>query len=184
MSDYSLFMTEKKENILLTAQQLFAEHGYASTSTKSIAQNAGVSEGLIFKHFGNKEGLLDAIVEAGLRQVSNFFSPLLKEEDPKKVIQLALEIPVEILREHKDYWKLQLSLKYQSPGVADKYHNSEVLASITTHVEQAFKKLGYANPAQEAMLLQTITTSLFTQLIDEAEEERMAFMKFVQSKYA
>ena len=51
-------MTEKQENILNTALELFAKDGYDATSTSKIAKCAGVSEGLIFRHYGSKDGLL------------------------------------------------------------------------------------------------------------------------------
>lgn len=38
--------------------ELFAEHGFTATSTRKVARAADVSEGLIFHHFGNKQGLL------------------------------------------------------------------------------------------------------------------------------
>ena len=177
-------MTERQENILQAAQQLFAENGYANTSTKKIAQRAGVSEGLIFKHFKHKEGLLDAIVEQGLKQGASFFQELFEEENPKRVIELALNIPLMMIKEHKDYWKLQLSLKYQNPQVAEKYHNSEAFLLINNKIEQAFRELGYKNPEAEAKLIQTITSALFTQLIDQEEKEQKAFIDFIKSKYA
>jgi AcrR family transcriptional regulator len=50
--------------ILESARRLFAEHGYESTTTAAIARGAGTSESQIIKHFGGKEGLLEAIFEA------------------------------------------------------------------------------------------------------------------------
>ena len=46
-------MTDKKENILKSALELFANEGVNATSTNRIAIKANVSEGLIFKHFKN-----------------------------------------------------------------------------------------------------------------------------------
>jgi len=57
----------RKEKIMREALLLFAENGYADTSTKIIAQNAGVSEALIFKHFGNKDSLLFHLIKSGRR---------------------------------------------------------------------------------------------------------------------
>ena len=54
-------MTNKKEKILLTALELFANEGFKSVTTSKIAKEAGVSEGLIFRHFENKKGLLNAL---------------------------------------------------------------------------------------------------------------------------
>ena len=62
-------MTEKKQHILESALKLFSKEGYEATSTRSIAQEAGVSEGLIFRHFQNKEGLLKYLLERGLYQI-------------------------------------------------------------------------------------------------------------------
>ena len=58
-------MTEKKEKILQAALELFAKEGFYATSTSKVAKTAGVSEGLIFRHFGNKEGLLHAVLDEG-----------------------------------------------------------------------------------------------------------------------
>jgi AcrR family transcriptional regulator len=41
---------------------MFAEGGYAGTSTRAIARQCGVAEHLIFRHFGSKAGLFDAAI--------------------------------------------------------------------------------------------------------------------------
>ena len=47
--------------ILDAALPLFARKGFAATTTKEIAQAAGVSEALIFKHFPSKASLYEAM---------------------------------------------------------------------------------------------------------------------------
>ncbi len=51
--------------MLSAALALFCEHGYAATSTRRIADAAGVAEGLVFHFFGSKEKLL---LEVAARQ--------------------------------------------------------------------------------------------------------------------
>ena len=51
------------DRILRAARELFAREGYESTTTAAIARAAGTSESQLIKHFGGKEGLLDAIFE-------------------------------------------------------------------------------------------------------------------------
>ena len=58
-------MTDKQQQILHCALELFSTEGYKGTSTSKIANKAGVSEGLIFRHFKNKDGLLQAIIDNG-----------------------------------------------------------------------------------------------------------------------
>ena len=79
-------MTEKKELILQTALRLFSEQGYEATPTNRIAKEAGVSEGLIFRHFENKEGLLSAILALGEIRILPHVQPILSEKKPLKKI--------------------------------------------------------------------------------------------------
>jgi AcrR family transcriptional regulator len=48
--------------ILSAAKDMFAETGYAGTSTRAIARRCGVVEPSIFRHFGSKAGLFDAAI--------------------------------------------------------------------------------------------------------------------------
>jgi AcrR family transcriptional regulator len=55
-------MTEKQLRIVRAASEIFAEKGYAASSTNEIAQRAGVAEGTIFRHYKTKKDLLVSIV--------------------------------------------------------------------------------------------------------------------------
>ena len=52
---------EKQSRILSAAQRLFALRGFAATTSADIARAAEVSEGIVFHHFGSKEGVLVAV---------------------------------------------------------------------------------------------------------------------------
>jgi len=58
------------DRILGSAKQLFATHGYENTSTAAIARRAGTSESQLMKHFGNKEGLLEAIFDDAWKRIN------------------------------------------------------------------------------------------------------------------
>lgn len=58
------------ERMLSAALKLFARHGFAHTSTAHVAREAGTSESQLIKHFGTKEGLLDALFENSWRQLN------------------------------------------------------------------------------------------------------------------
>lgn len=62
MANNETKLTKKQKSILEAATELFAEKGYAGTSTSEIANKAEVAEGTIFKHFKSKKGLLLSIV--------------------------------------------------------------------------------------------------------------------------
>jgi AcrR family transcriptional regulator len=54
-----------RDRILQAARSLFALQGYENTTTSAIARTAGTSESQLIKHFGSKEGLLEAIFDQG-----------------------------------------------------------------------------------------------------------------------
>ncbi|MEX0749897.1 MAG: helix-turn-helix domain-containing protein [Dehalococcoidia bacterium] len=53
---------ERRAQILEVAQQAFLRAGYRGTTALEISREAGVSEKLVLKHFGSKEGLFRAAV--------------------------------------------------------------------------------------------------------------------------
>jgi AcrR family transcriptional regulator len=51
-----------RATLMATAEELFAAHGYAGTSTRDIAARSGVHESLIYRHFGTKQELFKRAV--------------------------------------------------------------------------------------------------------------------------
>lgn len=54
---------ERRSQILRVAMDLFSREGFRGTTTKKIAQAAGVSEAMVFRHFATKEELYAAILD-------------------------------------------------------------------------------------------------------------------------
>ncbi len=52
----------RRKLILSAAKRCFARHGFAGTTTKSVAAAASISEGLLFKHFPTKSALYAEIL--------------------------------------------------------------------------------------------------------------------------
>ncbi len=53
---------ERKDQIARVASALFARKGFKGTTTREIAEKAGISEAVIFKHFSRKADLYRAII--------------------------------------------------------------------------------------------------------------------------
>lgn len=62
-------LTQKQKDVLITSIQLFAEQGYANTSTRQIAAAAHQSEGTMFKHFKSKANILRAALEPIIHEI-------------------------------------------------------------------------------------------------------------------
>ena len=54
---------ERRRQILRVAVSLFSRQGFGGTTTKKIADAAGVSEAMVFRHFATKEELYTAILD-------------------------------------------------------------------------------------------------------------------------
>ncbi|TVR75491.1 MAG: TetR/AcrR family transcriptional regulator [Sphaerobacteraceae bacterium] len=96
-----------REAILHAATVLFGQHGFRGASIRQIAQEAGVSAGLVQHHFGTKDGLREACDERVMRllrdtqmQILNRGAPPIQEEDIKHL---------ELLQPVIDYLILSLS---------------------------------------------------------------------------
>jgi AcrR family transcriptional regulator len=55
--------TSAKDSIRRAAAQLFAEKGFAATSTREICEHAGITKPVLYYHFGNKEELYESLVQ-------------------------------------------------------------------------------------------------------------------------
>ncbi len=53
----------RRLQILRVAVSLFSQRGFGGTTTKEIAQTAGVSEAMVFRHFATKQELYTAILD-------------------------------------------------------------------------------------------------------------------------
>ena len=54
---------DRKIQILRVAVGLFSKKGFGGTTTKEIAQAAGVSEAMVFRHYSTKQELYTAILD-------------------------------------------------------------------------------------------------------------------------
>ena len=54
---------DRRRQILRTASGIFARRGYRGTTTREIAERAGINEALLFRHFPSKEKLYWTLIE-------------------------------------------------------------------------------------------------------------------------
>src|SRR5436305_15312765 len=54
---------DRREQIIDAAMQAFSQKGYTRATNKDIAREAGITPGLVYHYFENKEALFKAIIE-------------------------------------------------------------------------------------------------------------------------
>jgi len=176
-------MTEKQRKILDTALELFAQDGYNSTSTNKIAQEAGVSEGLIFKHFGSKEGLLDFLVEEGVALMNEELDNLMRIENAAERLKATLRFPKAVIDKNPAYWKVQMSIKFANHEIVEKYHNSSFMGKAINILSEIFEELNFDKPQMETQLLLQIIASFFMSLVNDEMENYEEMVSFLEDKY-
>ncbi|MDF2713279.1 MAG: TetR/AcrR family transcriptional regulator [Paenibacillus sp.] len=75
-----------KEKIQSAAMRLFVQKGFGSTNVQEIADLAGISIGLLYRHYKTKEQLFSELVEfslTGIQTVTDLFG---QDDSPKKLI--------------------------------------------------------------------------------------------------
>jgi AcrR family transcriptional regulator len=65
---------ETRTRILDATREIFSQKGFRGTTTREIAERAGVNEATLFRHFGNKEALIEAMFKNACSSDGNFIS--------------------------------------------------------------------------------------------------------------
>ncbi len=175
---------ERKELILQTALRLFSTQGYDTTPTNLIAREAGVSEGLIFRHFVAKEGLMDVLRARGNERLGKYIRAVTDLTDPRARIEAGIDLPYRLFTEEREYWALLFSLKWQRSyrNAADR--DEQYIFPLQQALTDAFGQLGFPNPQREVALLFVILEGLSSQLLTQPAPPDLAqTLQFIKSKY-
>lgn len=97
---------EKRNRILSTAISEFANRGFTSANTNTIAQKAGISVGSLYKYFETKEDFFLTVVDHGITQLEKTLESVLsldldlfgKIEKIIRIIQTHSRINQDIIR--------------------------------------------------------------------------------------
>jgi AcrR family transcriptional regulator len=97
-----------RDRLLRSGKHLFATRGYENTSTITIARAAGTSESQLMKHFGSKDGLLEAIFEHGWQQMAAHLEAIRQMDDPLEKLRALLFGTMEALDRDTEMKELML----------------------------------------------------------------------------
>ena len=121
---------ETAERIIDAALQLISEKGYTAATTKAIAELAGVNEVTVFRHFGNKRGILKAIVD----QFS--YNPVLQQVLRENI---TWDLEKDLLNFSLKYFDYMMSIKdFVMIGFKESMHFPEIneeIANVPIHIK-------------------------------------------------
>lgn len=173
-------MTNRKQHIADVALRLFGERGFDNSSTQLIAREAGVSEALIFKHFGSKDLLLEFVIRSGYKRIIEANRGGLTEPDPLTFIHSVIELPFKLVRDEPHFWKLQYRL---ADSEMARQQHERFMRPLPARLRQAFAQLEYADADKETALLLLLVEALWKTEATKTEDYGQDMPGFIKSKY-
>jgi AcrR family transcriptional regulator len=148
---------QKKQLILDTALELFAENGFHATSMSQVAKKAGVSKGLAYNYFESKQDILDEIVQSGFDSIYSHFDlnqdGILTREEFEHFIRNSFKA----ISENRKFWKLYSTIIMQADlaeSMMEKYGDRS--QTIMQMLNQFIASMGSKDPEGDMMVISSL----------------------------
>ena len=128
------------QRILAAAQHLFARKGFEKTTTRQLAEAAGVAEGTVFRHFESKKAILVAVVTQGWSELLTDLLTELSEMGSYKAVAKVMRRRMLNLNQQADLMRVCFMEAQFHPDLRDRIQ-AEVITKMTGVVE-AFIQTG------------------------------------------
>ncbi len=144
---------KSRQTIMESALELFTHKGYHGTSVSMIANQAGVSAGLMYNYFQSKDELLEAIVRDGMTKMESLMGEVFTITEPRKQLRAMIDLTFRIALEDMRFWSLYFSL-LMLPDLPENVTGifGGFIEGMFAMLEDLFKRLRYKNPQEEAKL--------------------------------
>src|SRR5450432_491436 len=121
---------QRRQQLIDVATKLFAKTGYEATTTAAIAQAAGITEPILYRHFKSKQELFIAIVrDVSKRTLEQWEKLIADETDPAKKIRVAAAAMPEHFKRLSEYYHVL-------HGALATSRDKKVLAVMREHYQQ------------------------------------------------
>jgi AcrR family transcriptional regulator len=129
---------QTRTRILQAAQRLFAAKGFEGTTTRDLAQTAGVAEGTLFRHFANKKAILVEVATSGWVDILTDLLTELSEMGSYKAIAEVMRRRMWNLQKNADTMRVCFMEVQFHPDLRDRIQ-TEVIDKMTDVAEAFFQ---------------------------------------------
>ena len=129
---------DTRTKILQAALQLFARRGYDGTTTKDLANSAGVAEGTLFRYFANKKAILIEVATAGWVDILTDLLTELSEMGSYKAVSQVMRRRIVNLRQNSDLLRVCFIEAQYHPELKESIQ-TEVINKMTDVAEAFFE---------------------------------------------
>jgi AcrR family transcriptional regulator len=159
-----------RAQLVEVAAHLLATEGPEAVTTRSVALAAGVQAPTIYRLFGDKSGLLDAVVEHGFASYMARKPPVDADADPVESLQAGWELHVGFGLANPELFRLMHTALRTPKGRAAAATGAGVLQARVHRVAEAGRLRVTERRAVD--LIQAAGTGVVFTLIDQAGDER------------
>src|SRR5437773_10794557 len=100
---------DRRSQILAAALEVFAERGFHGTRTRELAERAGVSEALLFRHFPTKDALIRAILESlRIQDQIDRLEAVAEDKAPREALEAIAEHLLTLVAREPQRMRLEL----------------------------------------------------------------------------
>lgn len=107
---FAMMRNATKEKIQTAAMELFAKKGLAATNVQEIADLAGISIGLLYRHYKTKEALFYELVDFALMGLKELNLRLQSDASPRELMEQIISELYEELTDNDDFINLMVLL--------------------------------------------------------------------------
>lgn len=129
---------DTQERILKAAEKLFARRGYGGTTTRDLAQAAGVAEGTLFRHFDSKKAILVEVATRGWMEILTDLLTALSEMGSYKAVAQVMRKRMLSLNANADMMRVCFMEAQFHPELRDRVQ-AEVIDKMTDVAEAFFQ---------------------------------------------
>ena len=130
--------TQTRDRILQAAQRLFAAQGFDGTTTRDLAQAAGVAEGTLFRHFASKKAILVEVATNGWVDILTDLLTELSEMGSYKAIAQVMRRRMWNMQKNVDMMRVCFMEVQFHPDLRDRIQ-TEVIDKMTDVAEAFFQ---------------------------------------------
>jgi AcrR family transcriptional regulator len=157
----------RREQLLDVTKAIVVERGFHAVSIDGVAREAGITRPVVYGHFTDLPGLLEALVERegarAIGQLGPMLAAALGERDPRERLVAALGGYLEAVRADPATWRLVLMPHEGAPRIL----HEQISRGRAAVVRQLAEALG-PEPGAVATPDPELTARLLTALADEA----------------
>jgi len=133
---------QRREQLLDATKRIVAERGFHAVSIEAVAREAGITRPIVYGHFHDLQGLLEALVEReaarALSQLAAVLPTDLAGGDVRETLLTALRGYLEAVRGDPATWRLVLMPPEGAPAVL----HDHIARGRTAVVEQLARAVG------------------------------------------